>query len=100
MRFMPGDVLYQVSDLSSVWVVADVFEQDIAAVRTGARARVTIDAYPAKALDAALTYVYPTSEYRDAYRAGTAGACRPEGLLEARHVRPGGIARWAPRRGC
>ncbi|WP_342618507.1 efflux RND transporter periplasmic adaptor subunit [Rhodoferax sp. GW822-FHT02A01] len=60
MRFMPGDVLYQVSDLSSVWVVADVFEQDIAAVRTGARARVTIDAYPGKTLDAALTYVYPT----------------------------------------
>lgn len=60
MRFMPGEVLYQVSDLSSVWVVADVFEQDIAAVRTGARARVTIDAYPAKALDAVLTYVYPT----------------------------------------
>jgi pyruvate-formate lyase-activating enzyme len=28
MRFMPGEALYQVSDLSAVWVVADVFEQD------------------------------------------------------------------------
>ena len=26
MRFMPGEALYQVTDLSSVWVVADVFE--------------------------------------------------------------------------
>jgi len=60
MRFMPGDALYQVSDLSSVWVVADVSEQDIAAVKTGARAKVKIPAYPDKAFDAALTYVYPT----------------------------------------
>ncbi|RZI39814.1 efflux RND transporter periplasmic adaptor subunit, partial [Herbaspirillum sp. HC18] len=28
MRFMPGDLLYQISDLSTVWVLADVFEQD------------------------------------------------------------------------
>ena len=60
MRFMPGDALYQVSDLSSVWVVADVSEQDIAAVRTGTRAKVKINAYPDKTFDAALTYVYPT----------------------------------------
>ncbi len=33
MRFMPGDALYQVADLSSVWVVADVFEQDIGQVQ-------------------------------------------------------------------
>jgi len=60
MRFMPGDALYQVSDLSGVWVVADVAEQDIAAVKTGARAKVRINAYPDKTFDAALTYVYPT----------------------------------------
>ena len=60
MRFMPGEALYQVSDLSAVWVVADVFEQDIASVRTGARAQVKINAYPDKVFAAALTYVYPT----------------------------------------
>lgn len=60
MRFMPGDALYQVSDLSAVWVVADVFEQDIAAVKPGTRAKVRINAYPDKTFDAALTYVYPT----------------------------------------
>jgi len=42
MRFMPGEVLYQVADLSSVWVVADVFEQDIGFVKTGASAKVRI----------------------------------------------------------
>jgi len=60
MRFMPGEALYQVSDLSAVWVLADVAEQDIGAVKTGVRARVKINAYPDKTFDAALTYVYPT----------------------------------------
>ena len=60
MRFMPGDALYQVTDLSSVWVMADVPEQDIGAVRLGARATVHINAYPDKAFTAALTYIYPT----------------------------------------
>ncbi len=60
MRFMPGDALYQVTDLSSVWVMADVAEQDIGAVKTGARATVKINAYPDKTFTAALTTVYPT----------------------------------------
>lgn len=60
MRFMPGDVLYQVSDLSSVWVMADVAEQDIAAVHLGARATVRISAYPDKTFSGAITTIYPT----------------------------------------
>jgi Cu(I)/Ag(I) efflux system membrane fusion protein len=39
MRFMPGEALYQVADLSAVWVIADVFEQDIGLVKTGDKAR-------------------------------------------------------------
>ena len=60
MRFMPGEVLYQVADLSSVWVMADVFEQDIALLKTGAKARVKIDAYPDKSYTGTIAYVYPT----------------------------------------
>ncbi|MFM7012452.1 MAG: efflux RND transporter periplasmic adaptor subunit, partial [Betaproteobacteria bacterium] len=48
MRFMPGEMLYQVTNLASVWVIADVFEQDIGQVRTGAKATVRINAYPDK----------------------------------------------------
>jgi len=60
MRFMPGEMLYQIADLSSVWVMADVFEQDIALVRTGAEAKVKINAYPGKVFVGVITYVYPT----------------------------------------
>ncbi|MDO9401583.1 MAG: efflux RND transporter periplasmic adaptor subunit [Polaromonas sp.] len=60
MRFMPGEMLYQIADLSSVWVFADVFEQDIGLVQPGARAKVKINAYPDKEFAGAVTYVYPT----------------------------------------
>jgi Cu(I)/Ag(I) efflux system membrane fusion protein len=60
MRFMPGEALYQVSDLSSVWVIADVFEQDLGLVKTGTKAQVKINAYPDKSFEGKVTYVYPT----------------------------------------
>ena len=60
MRFMPGEALYQVTDLSSVWAVADVFEQDIAWVKPGAKAKVKINAYPDKSFEGTISYVYPT----------------------------------------
>ncbi len=60
MRFMPGDVLYQITDLSSVWILADVFEQDLALVKPGQTVKVRFDAYPGKELTAKVTYIYPT----------------------------------------
>jgi membrane fusion protein, copper/silver efflux system len=60
MRFMPGETLYQVADLSSVWVLADVFEQDIGFVKPGAKATVRINAYLDKQFTGKVTYVYPT----------------------------------------
>ena len=60
MRFMAGDTLYQVTNLSSVWVIADVFEQDISLVKAGTKATVHINAYPDKVFTGSITYVYPT----------------------------------------
>lgn len=51
--------LFTVVDLSNVWVVADVYEQDFAAVQVGARARVTTSAYPDLALQGRVSYIDP-----------------------------------------
>ncbi len=60
MRFMPGEMMYQIADLSRIWVLADVFEQDIAMVRNGSRAEVSINAYPERKFEGRVTFVYPT----------------------------------------
>jgi len=60
MRFMPGEMLYQIADLSNVWLIADVFEQDIGRVRVGQRAEVRLEAWPGQRFEGRVTYVYPT----------------------------------------
>jgi Cu(I)/Ag(I) efflux system membrane fusion protein len=60
MRFMPGEALFQIADLSAVWVIADVFEQDIGLLRNGATVKVGVSAYPGETFVGRVTYVYPT----------------------------------------
>lgn len=59
-RFMAGEVLYQIADLSQVWLLADVFEQDLGQVRIGQSANITVDAYPGKVFAGKVTFIYPT----------------------------------------
>lgn len=60
MRFMPGEELYRIADLSRVWLIADVFEQDIGRVRVGQRARAALEAYPGRSFEGRVAYLYPT----------------------------------------
>lgn len=60
MRFMPGDVLYKIADLSSVWLLADVFERDLGMVRLGQSAKVRVNAYPETVIEGKVAFVYPT----------------------------------------
>ena len=59
-RFMAGDMLFQIADLSSVWLLADVFEQDLGSVRPGQAATIRIGAYPGAEFTGRVTFVYPT----------------------------------------
>jgi Cu(I)/Ag(I) efflux system membrane fusion protein len=60
MRFSPGDTLFRIADLSRVWLIADVFEQDLASVRIGAPARVTAGAWPDRTFTGTVAFIYPT----------------------------------------
>uniref|UniRef100_UPI002FC8F950 efflux RND transporter periplasmic adaptor subunit n=1 Tax=Aromatoleum sp. TaxID=2307007 RepID=UPI002FC8F950 len=59
-RFEPGAAVYRIADLSKVWVIADIFERDLARVRVGQPAGVTLDAFPDRHFDAKVAFVYPT----------------------------------------
>jgi RND family efflux transporter MFP subunit len=61
----PGEVieanreLMRVTDLSTVWVVAQVYEKDLAIVRIGSGANITSDAYPGRVFRGHVSYVDP-----------------------------------------
>jgi Cu(I)/Ag(I) efflux system membrane fusion protein len=59
MRFMPGEALFKIADLSRVWLIGDVFEQDLALVRIGARATLAVSAYTDKSFPGEVTFIYP-----------------------------------------
>ena len=55
-----GSSLFMVSDLSRVWIVGRVYEQDVAAARVGAPAVVSLQAYPGKSWPGEVSYVSHT----------------------------------------
>ena len=59
MRFMPGEMLYRIADLSHVWMVANVFEQDLAAIHVGQGVQVSFTAYPGRTFEGKVAFVYP-----------------------------------------
>ncbi len=60
MRFMSGEILYQINDLSSVWVLADIAEQDIGQIKLGSEAQIHIEAYPEQSFKGKVAFIYPT----------------------------------------
>jgi Cu(I)/Ag(I) efflux system membrane fusion protein len=60
MRAAAGDTLFKIADLSSVWVIAEVYEQEIGLVSPGQTVRVMLDAYPGRPFDGKVTFIYPT----------------------------------------
>jgi membrane fusion protein, copper/silver efflux system len=59
-RFMPGEPLYKIADLSTVWLIADVFEQDLAAIHEGETATAKVAAYPGAEFTGKVAFIYPT----------------------------------------
>jgi len=61
----PGEVieankeLMRVTDLSTIWVVGQVYEKDLATVRVGSGANVSSDAYPGRVFRGRVSYVDP-----------------------------------------
>jgi multidrug efflux pump subunit AcrA (membrane-fusion protein) len=60
MRFMPGEPLFRIADLSRVWLIGDVFEQDLSLLRVGTRATLNVSAYPDRSFPGEVTFIYPT----------------------------------------
>src|SRR5206468_9948476 len=59
MYVQPDTKLYTVADLSSVWVNAQVFQNDIGKVKLGDPADVTVDAYPEKTFHGRVDQILP-----------------------------------------
>jgi Cu(I)/Ag(I) efflux system membrane fusion protein len=59
----PSLELYTISDLSRVWVLADIYEADVSSVKVGSVARLRIEGQPAP-VTSKVAFLYPTIDER------------------------------------
>ncbi|MBY0248510.1 MAG: efflux RND transporter periplasmic adaptor subunit [Nitrospiraceae bacterium] len=56
----PGTTLYEVADLSTVWISADIYESEVASVKLDQPISVSFAAYPGETFHGKMAYIYPT----------------------------------------
>lgn len=61
-RIMPGERLFDVADLSSVWITADIYEFELPLVKVGDTALVRLSYFPGKQFTTRIDYIYPVLE--------------------------------------
>jgi Cu(I)/Ag(I) efflux system membrane fusion protein/cobalt-zinc-cadmium efflux system membrane fusion protein len=55
----PNTRLYEIADLTTVWVMAQVFQSDLGRIRKGDTAVVTVDAQTGKSFTGQVDFIYP-----------------------------------------
>lgn len=60
MHFNTGDPLFKIVDLSTVWLIADIQEQDLGTIRQGAPVQIGFTAYPGRTFSGKVDFIYPT----------------------------------------
>jgi cobalt-zinc-cadmium efflux system membrane fusion protein len=80
--------LFRIADLKRVWVIANVFEQDIANVAVGQPATVTLRAYPGKKFEGKITWISQVLDEKTRTLAARIELDNPDKLLK-----PGSFAR-------
>ena len=55
----PGRNLFEIADLTTVWMLADVFESEAPLVKVGQQAKIELNALPGEPLTGTVSYIYP-----------------------------------------
>ncbi|PKN17340.1 MAG: efflux RND transporter periplasmic adaptor subunit [Deltaproteobacteria bacterium HGW-Deltaproteobacteria-6] len=59
MRIMPGEKMFDIADLSSLWVIADIYEYELPFIKVGNRAVMTLAYLPGVEMTSQIDYIYP-----------------------------------------
>jgi Cu(I)/Ag(I) efflux system membrane fusion protein/cobalt-zinc-cadmium efflux system membrane fusion protein len=59
LTVQPETRLYSVADLSTVWVLAEVFQNDLGRIKVGDRTSLTVDSYPGRIFEGRVNFIYP-----------------------------------------
>ena len=60
LSVMPGMTLFKIGDLSSVWVIGDIYEYELPFINIGDKAQITMAYFPGETFEGTVTYIYPS----------------------------------------
>jgi Cu(I)/Ag(I) efflux system membrane fusion protein len=59
MKVMPGEKMFDIADLSTLWVIADIYEYELPLITVGNQAVITLAYLPGVELMSHIDYIYP-----------------------------------------
>jgi Cu(I)/Ag(I) efflux system membrane fusion protein len=59
-RVLPGDKIFDIADLSTLWVIADIYVHELPLIKLGQTARISLSFFPGKEFSTKIDYIYPT----------------------------------------
>jgi Cu(I)/Ag(I) efflux system membrane fusion protein len=77
-----GEVLYEVADLSNLWVQFDLYESDLAAMHIGDTVRYTVRSVPGKIFKGRITFIDPVVDPATRVARARVEVSDPEGVLK------------------
>lgn len=83
MRFQPGETLFRIVDTSAMWVLAEVYEQDLAFVKVGDMASVVVNTWPGRSFPGRVTFIYPALGKESRTARLRIEVANPDGALRA-----------------
>ncbi len=81
-RVSAGEVLFKIADLSRVWMIAEVYEQDIGLMAPGQKVQAKLDAFPGRTFPGRVGFVYPSLDPATRTAKVRVELPNPEGLLK------------------
>jgi Cu(I)/Ag(I) efflux system membrane fusion protein len=83
MYVKPEMEIFTLVDSTHMWVLVDVYEHQIAWLREGLTAEITVPAYPGRKWEGRVEYIYPELDSRTRTLKVRLGFHNPDGLLKA-----------------
>jgi Cu(I)/Ag(I) efflux system membrane fusion protein len=58
-RFDAGERLFDIADISTIWVLADIYSYELPLIKPGQTARITLTHFPGKEFTSKIDFIYP-----------------------------------------
>jgi Cu(I)/Ag(I) efflux system membrane fusion protein len=81
-RILPGDKIFDIADLSTLWVIADIYSYELPTVKVGQPATIRLSHFPEKEFSSKIDYIYPTLSGETRTAKVRFSLPNPEGLLK------------------